>query len=227
MRCSWLASAVLASIVAAPASASALEPAAATPPTAATASPATPDENSPQAAARRHRRANRVRAVEIQGLAMTQLLPSAGFGGDAAFVFGFPGFQVRAGAQLVGVPGFRLGQGEVSNFLQAGTLDLCAAKQVLRHQIRMCVGGQAGGMAHRWKGYERPGRRITAWAAGTLKGDYQLQFTDHFGLIGGVGVVLPIVGPSFRAYDSYGSPSPLVFPGPMAGFLSLGTSFRW
>ncbi|MCA9707464.1 MAG: hypothetical protein KDK70_16550 [Myxococcales bacterium] len=172
-------------------------------------------------------RRERVRAVEVQGLVMTQLLPRPGFGGDLALVLGVPNFQVRVGAMVVGVPAFRLGGGEVANLLHAGTLDLCAAKPVLRHQIRMCVGGQAGGMSHFWKGYEIPGRKVTAWAAGTLKGDYQFALTDRFGIVGGVGMVLPMVGPSFRGYDSYGSQTPMVFPGPMSGYVSLGTSFRW
>lgn len=173
------------------------------------------------------RKRPRVRAIEAQALAMTQVLPRPGFGVDLAFVFGHPNFQARLGGMVVGVPGFELGQGEVANLLQAGQLDVCAAKQVFRHQIRMCMGGQAGGMAHFWKGYERPGRSMTVWAAGTLKGDYQLQLTEHFGVIGGVGMVLPVVGPSFRAYGVYGTPTPMVFPGPMAGYLSLGTTFRW
>ncbi len=223
MRCSCrLALAAFACTMAAPLAAVAAAPASAE-----TSSPTAVAPVEPTAPRTRQRRADRVRAIEVQGVVMTQLLPRAGFGGDVAYVFGFPGFQVRAGAQIVGVPSFRLGEGEVANVLQAGTLDLCAAKQVLRHQIRMCVGGQGGGMAHRWKGYERPGRKMTAWAAGTLRGDYQLTLTDHFGVIGGVGVVLPVVGPAFRAVDSYGSYSPMVFPGPMAGFISLGTSFRW
>lgn len=82
-------------------------------------------------------------------------------------------------------------------------------------------------MAHYWKGYEVPGRRMTAWGAATLKGDYQLKLTDHFGVVGAVGVVIPILGPSFRGHDHYGSPTPMVFPGPMAGFVSLGTTYRW
>ena len=170
---------------------------------------------------------DRVRALEVQGLAMTQILPRPGFGADVAFVFGHPNVQARVGAMVVGVPAFELGQGTVANVLQAGQLDVCAAKPVLHHQIRMCVGGQAGGMAHLWKGYERPGRSMTVWAAGTLKGDYQVRLTDHFGVIGGVGMVQPVVGPSFRAYDAYGTPTPMVFPGPIAGWLSLGTAFRW
>ncbi|MCX4241425.1 hypothetical protein [Paraliomyxa miuraensis] len=158
---------------------------------------------------------------------MTQVLPRPGFGADAAFVVGHPNFQARVGAMLVGIPPFRLGEGSIANVLQVGTLDLCAAKQVYQHQIRMCMGGQAGGMAHLWKGYARPGRDATVWAAGTLKGDYQLRLTSRFGVIGGVGMVLPVVGPSFRAFDAHGSPTPMVFPGPAAAYLSLGTTFHW
>lgn len=169
----------------------------------------------------------RVRGIEVQGLAMTQLLPRPGFGGDVAFVFGHPNFQARIGVMAVGVPAFKLGVGEIGNLLQVGTLDACAAKRVLNHQIRMCMGGQAGGMAHRWKGYETPGRPITPWVAGTLKGDYQVFVTKRLGIIGGVGMVIPVVGPTFGGTDRYGSRTPLVFPGPIAGYLSLGTAFRW
>jgi len=184
-----------------------------------------PSAPAPQPQVRRKR--DRVRAVELQALGMTQLLPRPGVGGDVAFVFGHPNFQARLGAMVVGVPAFRLGVGEVANALQVGTLDLCAAKRVLHHQIRMCMGGQAGGMAHRWKGFEHPGRPMTVWAAGTLKGDYQVFITKRLGIIGGVGMVIPVVGPTFGGLDAYGSRTPMVFPGPIAGFLSLGTSFRW
>jgi hypothetical protein len=195
---------------------------ASTPPGIATASPsATPPE--PQV----RRKRDRVRALELQGLGMTQLLPRPGVGGDVAFAFGHPNFQARVGMMVVGVPPFRLGVGEVANVLQVGTLDMCAAKRVLNHQIRMCMGGQAGGMAHRWKGFEHPGRPMTVWAAGTLKGDYQVFITKRVGIIGGVGMVIPFVGPTFGGTDRYGSRTPLVFPGPIAGFLSLGTSLRW
>lgn len=195
--------------------------------------PAAAEASSPEASASAtaeatpKRKRDRVRALEIQGLGMTQLLPRPGFGGDLAFSFGFPNFQARVGAMIVGVPPFRLGQGEIGNVLHAGTLDLCAAKPVLRHQIRMCVGGQAGGMSHLWRGYDNPKRKLTAWASGTLKGDYQLSLTDRFGVIFGVGMVIPVVGPSFRDTDPEGSPTPVVFPGPMAGYLSLGTTVRW
>lgn len=205
-------------------------PAAAAPSsTAAAPTAAAPTTAAPTAAAQpqlRHRR-DRVRAFEVQGLAMTQLLPRAGFGGDLAFVFGHPNFQARVGAMVVGVPSIHLGEGSLGNVLHTGTLDLCAAKQVLTHQVRMCIGGQAGGMSHRWKGYDRPGNPISVWAAGTLKGDYQVKLTKHFGVIGGVGMVIPVAGPVLQVLDKHGSSSSLVFPGPIAGFLSLGTTFRW
>ena len=186
---------------------------------------AAPATTSPSVGTRRRR--DRVRALEVQAVGMTQLLPRPGGGADIALAFGHPNFQARVGVLLVGVPAFRLGEGDVANGLGAATLDLCAAKGVLNHQIRMCMGGQAGGMVHRWRGYEVPGRPATAWGAGVLKGDYQLKLTEHFGVIGGVGVVIPVVGPVFRARDAFGSHTPQVFPGPMAGFLSLGTTFRW
>jgi len=222
-----LALAALAGSLALPGAVRAAEPEG-SPPTPATAapSPATSPEAEPQATATR-RRPDRVRAVELQAVAMTQLLPRPALGGDLAFVFGFPNFQARVGALVLGVPSFDLGEGTVGNSLQAATLDLCAAKPVLHHQIRMCVGGQGGGMAHVWRGYERPGRSITAWGAATMKGDYQLKLTDHFGVMGSVGVVIPVLGPSFRGQTAHGSLTPEVFPGPMAGFLSLGTTYRW
>jgi hypothetical protein len=207
----------LACMLAAPA------PARAATPTVVTA----PTSEAPAEQPRVRRSWERVRGIEVQGLAMTQLLPRPGFGADVAFVFGHPNFQARVGVMAVGVPAFRLGVGEVGNVLQVGTLDGCAAKRVLNHQVRMCIGGQAGGMAHRWKGFENPGRPITVWAAGTLKGDYQVFITKRLGIIGGVGMVIPLVGPTFGGADRYGSRTPLVFPGPIAGFLSLGTSFRW
>jgi hypothetical protein len=167
------------------------------------------------------------RAVEAQAVVYSHMMPRPGFGADAAFVFGTPGFQVRAGAIAVGMLPFELGRGKVGNILGAGQADICVARNVLVHQVRMCVGGQGGVMVHQWKGFERPGRRATPWAAGTLEGDYRYAFTEHVGLMAGVGVVVPVVGPSFRAYDSYGTPTPMIFPGPVAGFLSIGPSIRW
>ena len=167
------------------------------------------------------------RAVEAQGLAMTRMLPKPGFGFDGAFVFGWQSLQARVGAMVVGILPFGLARGEIGNILSVGQADLCVARNVVQHQIRMCAGGQGGAMTHQWKDFERPGRKQTAYAAGTLKADYRLALTERFGIMGGVGIVVPMVGPSFRAYDQYGSPTPLVFPGPVAGYLSLGTSFRW
>ena len=220
---SSLALATLACVVAAPA------PAQASSPTPAPAPPsvAAPSLEAPAPQPQVRRKRDRVRAVELQGLGMAQLLPRPGVGADVAFVFGHPNFQARVGAMVVGVPPFRVGTGEVTNLLQVGTLDVCAAKRVLHHQIRMCLGGQAGGMAHRWKGFEDSRRPMTVWAGGTLKGDYQIFITKRLGIIGGVGMVIPVVGPTFSALDENGSRTPMVFPGPIAGFLSLGTSFRW
>lgn len=215
---SSLALATLACVVAAPAPARA---ATSSTPSVVTTSSAEVQPQPPR------RQRPRVRAVELQGLGMTQLLPRPGVGGDVAFVFGHPNFQARVGAMVVGVPAFQLGVGSVANLLQVGTLDVCAAKRVLHHQIRMCMGGQAGGMAHRWKGFENPGRPMTVWAAGTLKGDYQIFLTKRIGIIGGVGMIIPLAGPTFGGTDQYGSRAPVVFPGPIAGFLSLGTSVRW
>jgi len=223
--CSCLALAALACTFAAPVVADA-SPIESAPTVVAEPSPPTQVAQPTQPIESRRKR-DRVRSLEVQAVGMAQLLPRPGGGLDVAFSFGFPAFQARVGAMVVGLPGFRLGEGEVANVLGTGTLDLCAAKQVLHHQIRMCVGGQAGGMAHRWIGYEYPGRKYSPWGAGTLKGDYQVHLTDHFGVVGAVGVVLPVLGPSFRGRDAYGSRSPQVFPGPMAGFLSVGTTFRW
>jgi len=167
------------------------------------------------------------RAVEAQGIAMLQLLPRATYGIDGAFVFGWPSFQVRVGGMFAGTPPFRMGQGRLANILAVGEIDLCVGRDVIKHQIRMCAGAQAGGMKHRWLDYERPGRDATPFAAGTLRGDYRFAVTERIGILGGAGVVVPFVGPSFRAYDQFGVPTPMIFPGPVAGFLSLGTSYRW
>ncbi|MEX1364146.1 MAG: hypothetical protein AB1Z98_13545 [Nannocystaceae bacterium] len=223
MRClPSLPLAALACTLAAPAVASAAEPEAATLASSTEAGP-----TARQARIERRKQRDRIRALEVQAVGMTQLLPRPGGGADIAFAFGHPNFQARVGMLVVGVPSFRLGEGDVSNALGAGTVDVCAAKGVLRHQIRMCMGGQLGAIAHRWKGYEVPGKRATPWGAGVLKADYQVGITDHFGVVGGVGVVIPVLGPVFRARDAFGSPTPQIFPGPMAGFLSLGTTFRW
>jgi hypothetical protein len=61
--------------------------------------------------------------------------------------------------------------------------------------------------------------------AGTLKADYRLGLTDRVGVMFGVGVTVPVVGPSFRGQDQMGRPTPLIIPGPVGGFITLGTSF--
>ena len=167
------------------------------------------------------------RAAEVQALAIGQLLPRPAFGADAAYVLGTEVFQLRVGALVAGMLGFRLGPGKIGNVLAAAQLDMCVAKNVVQHQIRMCMGGQGGAMKHRWHDFTRPGRDATPWAAGTLKGDYRLALGEHFGVLGGVGVIVPFVGPSFRAWDALGHPSPLILPGPVGGFVSVGTSWRW
>lgn len=164
--------------------------------------------------------------LEGQGVVATQLLPHVYFGGDAAYVIGSETFSARFGGQVLAGRGFELGDGKISNILTVFTLDGCGARQVFRHRVRMCVGGQAGAMAHRWQGYERPGRKGTPWVAGVLRGDYRYSVTERLGLIFGVGVTLPVIAPEFRATDSNGHESPLVFPGPVTGMLTLGATFR-
>jgi hypothetical protein len=165
-------------------------------------------------------------AFDAQGIVYSQLLPKPFFGADMAYVVGNINFNLRVGAILVGSPGFALGVGKIANALQAGQVDMCAAQVVLRHRIRMCMGAQAGVMQHRWMGYERPGRKLTPWFGGTLKGDYTISMTKRVGLMFGVGVVVAIVGPEFRAKDASGSYGSLVFPGPVAGDVSIGVSVR-
>ena len=71
-----------------------------------------------------------------------------------------------------------------------------------------------------------PGRAATPYVAGALKGDYTVSITRMFGLMFGVSVTVPVVGPEFRAQSENGQWSPLVFPGPVTGILTLGASFR-
>jgi hypothetical protein len=169
----------------------------------------------------------RYHGIDLQGVVTTQLLPNTFFGIDAAYVVGNETFQVRAGARVTGARGFELGEGKVANALEVGQLDVCAAKSVFRHRIRMCAGGQAGAMQHRWIGIDPPGRKITPYVAGTLKGDYRYAFTPRFGLLAGVGVSVPVVGPYFRGHDALGRPGPMLFPGPVAGTMTLGVSFSF
>lgn len=164
--------------------------------------------------------------VEVQGVVSAQLLPHTYFGGDAAWVMGGDTFSARFGVQALAGRAFRLGGGKIGNTLAVGTLDACGSRQVFRHRVRMCVGGQGGAMVHDWEGYGRPGRRATPWVAGALKGDYRYSVSERLGLMFGVGVTLPLIGPEFRATDSRGRESALVFPGPVTGMLTLGASFR-
>jgi hypothetical protein len=168
----------------------------------------------------------RYRAIDLQAGVMTHLFPHAQFGFDGAFVIGTERFMARFGAQAYGGRAFELGAGKIGNTLVVGSLDACGAKTVLRHRVRLCVGGQGGIMAHRWIGFDKPGRRATPYVAGALKGDYTVSLTERFGLMFGVSVAVPVVGPEFRAEDEHGRLSPLVFPGPVTGILTLGASFR-
>jgi hypothetical protein len=164
--------------------------------------------------------------LEVQGVAATQLLPHAYFGGDAAYVVGTDTFSARFVGQVLGGRAFELGDGKIGNVLSVFTLDGCGSRQVYRHRVRMCVGGQGGAMVHQWHGYDRPGRKGTPWVAGVLRGDYRYSVTERLGLMFGVGVTLPVVGPEFRATSANGQVSPLVFPGPVTGMLTFGATFR-
>jgi len=164
--------------------------------------------------------------VEGQGVVATQLLPHTFFGGEGAYVIGSDTFSARFGGQVLGGRPFALGDGKIGNVLAVATLDGCGARQVFRHRVRMCVGAQGGAMAHRWIGYDRPGRKSTPWVAGVLRGDYRYSVTERLGIMFGVAVTLPVIGPEFRATDAQGQSSPLVFPGPVTGLLTLGATFR-
>jgi hypothetical protein len=166
------------------------------------------------------------RAIDVQAGAMMHLFPNAMFGGDVAFVIGTERFMARFGGQVYGGRPFELGTGTIGNTLSVGSIDACGAKTVFRHRVRICVGGQGGVLWHRWNGYEKPGRRATPFVAGGLKGDYTVSLNERFGLMFGVAVNVPVVGPEFRAEDANGQLSPLVFPGPVTGVLTLGCSFR-
>lgn len=165
-------------------------------------------------------------AVEAQGLVIGQLFPHAHFGGDLAYTLGTENFQARFGAQAASGRAFNLGSGKIGNTLVVGTLDACGAKKVFRHRVRMCIGGQGGMIAHRWAGYDRPGRKGTPYVAGVLKGDYSYWIRESFALMFGVGVTIPMIGPEFRAKDANGHQSSIVFPGPVTGMITLGGTFR-
>ena len=165
-------------------------------------------------------------AVEAQGLVVGQLFPHPFFGGDLAYTIGSENVQARFGGQAASGRAFNLGPGRIGNTLVVGSLDACGAKKVFRHRVRMCIGGQGGMLAHRWQGYDRPGRKATPYVAGTLKGDYSYWIREHFALMFGVGVSIPVIGPEFRAKDANGHQSSIVFPGPVTGMITLGGTFR-
>lgn len=167
----------------------------------------------------------RYHAVDLQGVVTTQLLPHTFFGGEAAYVIGTEGFQARFGAKVSGGRPFALLHGKIANTVAVGELDLCGAKTVLRHRVRMCVGGEAGVMAHRWIGWDRPGRSATPYVAGSLKGDYRYAVSDNLGVLFGVGASVPVIGPQFVGDNTAGLPT-IVFPGPVTGMVTLGVSFR-
>ena len=165
-------------------------------------------------------------AVEAQGLVVGRLFPHTYFGGDLAYTIGTENFQARFGGQAAAGRAFNLGPGRIGNTLLVGTLDACGGKKVYRHRVRMCVGGQGGMLAHRWMGYDRPGRHATPYVAGVLKGDYSYWIRESFALMFGVGVSIPVIGPEFRAKDAKGHQSTIVFPGPVTGMITVGGTFR-
>jgi hypothetical protein len=170
-------------------------------------------------------RGPRVQDIDVSALASRELLPRTFFGLEAAYVVGNESFQARLGGMVAGAGAFDLGPGRVSNAMQAALVDLCVAKGVLRHRIRICAGGQAGAMQHRWRDMPR-GRAATPWVAGTLRGDYRYSFTPRFGVLVGVGVSVPVVGPRFVNRDALDVRTGAdLLPGPIAGIMTIGGSF--
>ncbi len=170
-------------------------------------------------------RRGRLFALEVQGLVTRELIPTSFLGIDAAVAFGNDTFGLRAGGALLGAPSFRLAANEISNLLAYGMLDACASKVVREHRVRMCMGGELGGWKHFWSGYGQPDRQYSRHLAGTLKGDYRYAFTRNFGLLLGVGLSIPAVGPQFRGHDPAGRPTPVLVPGPVAGTFRIGGTF--
>ncbi len=199
----------------------------ASPDASAASPPDTADEPGTVDATPRRARARRGRmvAVEVQGLVTRELVPTSFLGVDAALAFGTQTFSLRAGGAVMGAPSFRLAANEISNLLAYGMLDACASKVVREHRVRMCMGGELGGWKHFWSGYGKPDRLRSQHVAGTLKGDYRYAFTRNFGLLLGVGLSIPAVGPQFRGRDRAGSPTPVLVPGPVAGTLRIGGTF--
>lgn len=164
-------------------------------------------------------------ALEANAMVTREMIPTSFMGVDAALAFGNETFALRAGGAVLGAPSFQLGHNEISNLLAYGMLDACASKNVREHRVRMCLGGELGGWKHYWRGYGRPDRVESTHVAGTLKGDYRYRFTRNFGLLLGVGLSIPAVGPQFRGRDPLGRPSPVLVPGPVTGTFRFGGSF--
>ncbi|MGH1346534.1 MAG: hypothetical protein ACRBN8_33520 [Nannocystales bacterium] len=154
-----------------------------------------------------------------------ELIPTTFLGVDAALAFGNDTFALRAGGALLGAASFRLAADKVSNLLAYGMLDACASKKTREHRIRMCFGGEAGGWKHFWSGDRPADAQYSHHIAGTLKGDYRYAFTRNFGLLLGVGMSIPAVGPQFRGRDALGRRTPVLVPGPIAGTLRIGGTF--
>jgi hypothetical protein len=166
-------------------------------------------------------------ALEVQGVITGELMPRPFLGLDGAYAIGTESFQLRIGATVTGSPAYRMGIGDVANVLYAGLADICAGKAVEVHRIRMCVGGEAGVWQHLWRGdLRRQYKSFSPHVGGTLKADYTYFVTPRFGVMGGVGVMIPVVGPSFRGRDQFDRPTALLIPGPVAGSARLGVSFR-
>ena len=172
----------------------------------------------------RHKR-SRLFALETNAMVTREMIPTSFLGLDAAIVIGNDTFGLRAGGAFLGAASFRLAANEISNILAYGMLDACASKSVAVHRVRMCLGGELGGWKHFWSGYGKPDRLESMHVAGTLKGDYRYRFTRNFGLLLGVGLSIPAVGPQFRGHDRVGRPTPVLVPGPVAATLRIGGSF--
>jgi hypothetical protein len=166
-------------------------------------------------------------AVEVNGLVMGEMVPKPFFGLDAAYAIGGETFFLRVGGAFMGAPAFRLSDTVVANTLQYALADACAGKTVSNHRIRMCLGGEGGVWRHVWKSSQRANRDYTPHVAGSMKADYTYQVTSRIGVMLGVGVSIPIVGPTFQGRDQYDRPSPLVIPGPVAGTIRLGALYRF
>lgn len=187
------------------------------------ASSAVSGDATPQTTRRRH--PNRFVALEVNGSVTREMIPSSFLGVDAALAFGNRTFALRAGGSVQGAPSFRLASNKVTNVLAYGLLDACASKNTRQHRVRMCLGGELGGWKHFWSGNGSLDQAQSLHVAGTLKGDYRYAFTRNFGLLLGVGLSVPAVGPQFRGRDSANRPTPLLIPGPIAATLRVGASF--